>query len=312
MRNYAGPGEYDTASYFRGAMLALDALDPVAFVLSPGDLDPVPGVLWTITATLGAGADWVPVTGNHELPGQGLEAEYGANLNWLRAFDAGAEHAGPAGCPTTTFSFDRGPAHFVVLNEYCDAAGDAVTDGDVPDHLYAWLAADLAAHPATGDRPYTFVVGHEPAYPQPDAANGRLRHEDDSLNVHAANRDRFWTLLRERGVTAYLCGHTHNYSAVEIAGVWQVDGGHARGLGDTGVRSTFLVVRAGRSGVYLEAYRDDAAGGAYTLWDGRYLRMAHRTMLPVILPLVRPTCCSASSFGLQCAAPGAAQSPLVR
>jgi hypothetical protein len=117
MRNYAGPGEYDTASYFRGAMLALDALDPVAFVLSPGDLDPVPGVLWTITGTLGAGAAWVPVIGNHELPGQGQEAESGANLNGLRAFDGGAEHAGPAACPTTTFSFDRGPAHFVVLNE---------------------------------------------------------------------------------------------------------------------------------------------------------------------------------------------------
>ena len=283
MRYYAGPGVYDSPSYFRGAMQAMGSLGPVAFVLTPGDMDPVPGVMWTITSTLGNDAEWVPVTGNHELPDQGVEPSPGANLAWLRAYPHGADHPGPAGCLTTTFSFDRGPAHFAVLNEYCDAAGDAVTDGDVPDHLYAWLAADLAAHPPTADRPYTFVVGHEPAYPQPDADNGRLRHEDDSLNAHEASRNRFWALLRQYGVAAYLCGHTHNTSAVEIGGVWQVDGGHARGLGDTGVRSTFLVIRAGGSGVYLETYRDDAAGGAYSLWDGRYLRMAYRSLLPVTL-----------------------------
>lgn len=283
MREFAGPGAYDSPSYLRGAMEALEAVGPVSLLLSPGDIDPVPNVYWTITSTLGTAVPWIPVTGNHELPGAGTEPSTGANLAWLRAFSTGADHAGPAGCPTTTFSFDRGPAHFVVLNQYCDTAGDAATDGDVPDSLYNWLAADLAAHPPATDRPYTFVVGHEPGYPQPDAENGRLRHEYDSLNAHEANRNRFWALMRERGVTAYLCGHTHNYSAAKVEGVWQVDGGHARGLGDTGARSTFLVIRAGTSGVYLETYRDDALGGAYTLQDGRYLKISHGSFLPVVM-----------------------------
>ena len=44
-----------------------------------------------------------------------------------------------------------------------------------------------------------------------------------------------------RGVTAYICGHTHNFSAYLYDGVWQIDAGHTRGFGDTGARSTFLM-----------------------------------------------------------------------
>ena len=107
---------------------------------------------------------------------------------------------GPSGCPETTYSFDYDNAHFVVVNEYCDNDGDDVTDGDIPDHLYNWLANDLA----TTAKEHIFVFGHEPAYPQPDADNGRARHMDDSLNAHPANRDRFWNLLKNAGVVAYL------------------------------------------------------------------------------------------------------------
>jgi hypothetical protein len=47
--------------------------------------------------------------------------------------------------------------------------------------------------------------------------------------------------LVDRGVTAYICGHTHNFIVHLHGGVWQIDVGHARGFGDTGARSTFVM-----------------------------------------------------------------------
>ena len=121
------------------------------------------------------------------------------------------------------------------MNEYCDEAGDDAALGEMPDHLYDWLAADLAFQ----DRGIVLVVGHEPGLPQPDADTGRMRHEFDSLNQFPANRDRFWDLMNAYGVAAYFCGHTHNYSAVQVEGVWQLDSGHARGVADLGAPSGF-------------------------------------------------------------------------
>jgi predicted phosphodiesterase len=271
MRNYAGPGNWDTPEYFRGAAEAIAARGQTAFMVSPGDIDPPADVLWTISQTLGPSYMWYPVAGNHE-------TETLADMVWLRAYDYGTVNPGPSGCPETTYSFDHGNAHFVMLNEYCDAAGDSVTNGDIPDHLYDWLAADLQATQAK----YVFVFGHEPAFPQPDADNGRIRHAFDSLNANTANRDRFWALLKSEGVIAYICGHTHNYSVNKLDGVWQMDAGHARGLGDNGARSTFLLVRVHTDGVAFEAYRDDNHGGAYTLRQAGILA-GKNVFLPVFV-----------------------------
>lgn len=277
MRFYSGPGQYDTPQYFRGAVEAIAAIDEGAFMISAGDIDPVGGVLWTITRTLGADYTWYPVVGNHELPGEGEEASFGANMDWLNSYDYGSVNLGPTGCPTTTYSFDYGNAHFAVLNEYCDSTGDDVTPGNVPDHLYDWLASDLSN---TGQE-HIFVVGHEPAYPQPDADNGRVRHLGDSLDQYPAYRDRFWSLLRDRDVVAYICGHTHNYSLVDVDGVWQLDAGHARGRGDTGARSTFVMVHVEGHIVTFETHRDDASGGEYVHADGGRLWPRGLVYLPI-------------------------------
>jgi hypothetical protein len=246
MREYSGTGTFDTRQFFRGACEAINSLGGGAFMISPGDIDPPREVHWTIKQYLGEGYFWYPVVGNHETE-------------------------------ETTYSFDYGNSHFVILNEYCDGASDTGTGGDIVDALYDWLFEDLN----TTDKPHIFVFGHEPAYPQPDADNGRERHMENSLNQHPANRDRFWNLLREKGVVAYICGHTHNYSAVRIDGVWQLDAGHARGMGDTGVRSTFIIAHVDFSSVSFETYRDDATGGAYTLMDTGVLKG-----LPTYLHLV--------------------------
>ncbi len=201
------------------------------------------------------------VVSNHELPRHGHEDYSGQNMDLLRRYDYDQNgtstppdivNSGPSGCPETTYSFDYENTHFVVLNVYCDTGGDTVTSGDVPDDLYDWLNADLQAT----TKKYIFVFGHEPAFPQPDADNGRLRHQNDSLNQFPGNRDRFWNLLRDEGVVAYICGHTHNYSAYYYDGIWQLDAGHARGEGDTGAASTFLMIHVEENSVTFDAYRD--------------------------------------------------------
>ncbi len=283
MREYAGQGQYDTQQYFRGACEAIASIGESAFMVSPGDIDPPADVKWTIEQYLAPTYLWYPVAGNHE-------TETVADMDWLRAYDYDPNgpappnivNVGPTSCAETTYSFDYGNSHFVVLNEYCDETDDASTDGDVVDAVYDWLAADLSVT----DKTNIFVFGHEPAYPQPDAHNGRLRHHGDSLDGHPANRDRFWNLLRNKAVVAYICGHTHNYSAVVIDGVWQLDAGHARGKGDTGARSTFILIHVESDVVTLETYRDDASGGAYTLAHSGALTW-ERFWLPVILKRAR-------------------------
>ncbi|TET55148.1 MAG: hypothetical protein E3J64_00725, partial [Anaerolineales bacterium] len=143
-RYYSGPS-YDSSSYFRGACEAIAAAGETALMVSPGDIDPVEDVHWTITQTLGVTYTWYPVVGNHELPGNGTEVYTGANMDYLRAYDYGMVNIGPSGCPTTTYSFDYENVHLVMLNEYCDSDGYTATVGDIPDHLYNWLATDLAA-----------------------------------------------------------------------------------------------------------------------------------------------------------------------
>ena len=95
----------------------------------------------------------------------------------------------------------------------------------VPE-LLNWLENDLA----NTEKKYIFVFGHEPLIAMPDMDNGRLRHQDDSLNKYPKNSYHFHQLLLRFKVTAYICGHTHNTSIAKINDAWQIDVGHARGI----------------------------------------------------------------------------------
>jgi len=201
---------------------------------------------------------WYPVVGNHE-------AETPEDMAWLRKWGRGKipylVRRGPENCEETTYCFDFKNAHFVVLNQYYDGQSDVGTDGDVCDALYQWLEDDLEAN----RKPFIFVFGHEPMISIPDADNGRYRHQGDSLDAHPENNHRFQRLLRRHKVTAYINGHTHNFSFAKINGLWQLDAGHCRGIGDKGARSTFLKIRIDENNCRVDVYRDDANGGAYSL-----------------------------------------------
>jgi predicted phosphodiesterase len=257
MRNFAGSPPAGKR-YFDGACEALKTLGSGAFMLSPGDCDPPGPVRATIDRYLGTNYLWYPVAGNHE-------TENARNMNWLRGWSrAGIPHLvrrGPPGAEDTTYSFDVGDCHFVMLNEYYDGRADTVRRDDLPEASLQWLEQDLAAT----HQGLIWVMGHKPIESIPDMDSGRLRHAKESVSTNPAHLARFVELLKRYRVRAYLCGHTHNASVVPVKGIWQVDSGHARGGGDTGAPSTFMKVCVSGNAAWVEVYRADVKGEHYRL-----------------------------------------------
>jgi len=257
MREFAGP-EFQTSQYFLGTCEAIRDIGKGSFMISPGDIDPPQHVYATVKNTLGEDYLWYPLVGNHE-------AETPSDMEWLRNWGKAdipnLVRRGPENCEETTFAFDYGNAHFVMLNEYFNGSSDYQGNADIVKPLYNWLKNDLE----TNIKPLIFIIGHEPFVSLPDFHNGRHRHKGDNLDEYPENSHRFQELLREHHIVAYICGHTHNFSYAKINGLWQIDAGHCRGIGDTGARSTFLKFRIENQSCRVEVYRDDASGGTYEL-----------------------------------------------
>jgi len=261
MRNFAVQGEW--SKNFSGACEAAKEIGAGAFMVSPGDLDvdPPSAVRDMISSVLGDDYPWYPVLGNHD-------PESPSSMKYLRAYSENVPNVvnrGPAGCEATTYSFEWGNAHFVVLNQYYDGVKDWGLEGDVVPQLLDWLKADLAAN----TKEHVFVLGHEPLIVMPDMDNGRIRHQGDSLDENPENMFQFLKVLKEYEVVAYICGHTHNTSYANINGVWQLDAGHARGLEEASYADQMYAaissaIATGRSQGVGEAnslkqlYRDDA------------------------------------------------------
>ena len=81
------------------------------------------------------------------------------------------------------------------------------------------------------------------------------------------NNHRFWKLLRRYRVTVTLLFAVIPtiFSFSKINGLWQLDAGHSRGIGDTGAPSTFLKILVGEKTCWVDVYRDDGNGGPYGL-----------------------------------------------
>ena len=195
---------------------------PGVFHVSVGDVDYATGSSRAaIDANFGPNFPWYGVVGNHDAE----NTDY-ADVNWLRTeytsghngrtplkdiftTNPGPGGPGPAGSAETTYSWDYGNAHFIVLNCYWDGNSDSSNhmttlsydlNGDIKPALLSWLQNDLAAT----HKPFIFVFVHEPPFPY-------NHHVGDSLDAHPDNRDAFWALLESKKVSAVFCGHTHYY-----------------------------------------------------------------------------------------------------
>ena len=241
---------------------------PGAFHVSVGDVDEtVAENRAVIDAKFGAAAVWYPIIGNHE-------EETGADMQWLRnEYDSGngvrtplnvlTNDDGPAGTRRVMYTWDCGDAHFVATNQYwnggpTEGAGtdisrdDTARSGDVVGPLRDWLSADLASN----TRPFVFVFGHEPAYPQP-----WQRHSGDSLDAYPANRDAFWQVLEDHGVQVFLCGHTHQYARSRPGTVTEhLDAGNAGNWPDAGEGLTYFDVVVSDTQAVINVYRDGGTG----------------------------------------------------
>jgi hypothetical protein len=261
MRNFAHPDKGTT--HFSGACEAIKEVGAGAFMISPGDLDVYPpsAVRDLIDATIGEDYPWYAVLGNHD-------PESPSTMEYLRRYSLKVPNVvnrGPKGCEETTYSFDWGDTHFVVLNQYFDGETDWGLKGEMVPELLDWLEEDLAA---TG-KSRIFVFGHEPIMPMPDMDNGRIRHQGDSLDEDPENAFALHQMLLKHGVDAYFCGHTHNTSYAKINGLWQLDPGHARGIEEASYADQMYeaidkAIKEGREQGVGEAnslrqlYRDDA------------------------------------------------------
>lgn len=225
--------------------------DEGVFHITCGNEDPPQDRYDDLKRVCGDDVIWYPCVGDHSRKYMDWHNHFYSNYSRL-AYMQNAK-PGPTHCAKTTFSFDYGNAHFIQLNEFYNGNSDFGTDGDVVDSLYDWLAKDLN----TNTKPAILVWGHEPAYP----IGG---HIGSSLDKYTENRDRFWQLLEDHKVVAYITGHTHRYSRTQRPGggkVWQID------IGTTTKKKpfTFADITVSATTVSFKMYRGDS--GNFSLQD---------------------------------------------
>jgi len=245
----------------------------IQFLVSAGDQNPAAMTRSQLDAVFGKSLPWYPVVGNHEASTTATD-----EMKYLREhYDThlrGKVNAGPEGTPETTYSFDAGDVHLAIINEYWDGkpkpGHDAVGSGDVVPALTAWLRKDLAA----SRKPWKIVVGHEPAFPQPDQDWESGRHTTSSLNADPKYRDAFWKVLEDAHLAAYVCGHTHRYSRYqpEKSSVWQIDVAQARGSSSSWKYDAFVIVTADRASLTFDVYRNLKKKGRFEVTDSLMLR----------------------------------------
>jgi hypothetical protein len=91
----------------------------------------------------------------------------------------------------TWYSYDLGTWHIVVLDANCAKVGGCAADSKQG----TWLAADLAAHPAT----CTMAIWHQPRF-----SSGDEHGNDPSVGP-------FWQALYAAGADVVVNGHDHDY-----------------------------------------------------------------------------------------------------
>lgn len=169
---------------------------------------------------------WITV-GNHEVQHRDDEA------NFKRLFN-NVFMNGPDDEKGLTYSFDYQNAHFVFVTTdrwyygNLDDTTDDKRDWHYIKHL-DWLRNDLASAKERGIQ-WIFILSHEPAFP----IGGHLRDAlpnlglnfklpaDSSKLWYLKQRDKFWDICKEFGVTAYICGHEHIYGRQSVDGIHQI------------------------------------------------------------------------------------------
>ncbi len=172
------------------------------------------------------------VVGNHELNNiydlPTMRAKF-ANYSYF-------PNPGPNGSRNTTYSFNVGNMHIIVLNEYWDGDSNnkcewytpkgGLNDDDscfkygsndggfIPDKLFDWIRNDLDGN----NNKWIVVVGHEPLFPYKN-------HIRDSIDENLTNRNKLENLFISKNVTAFISGHTHVSNLEIIDDIYHANAG---------------------------------------------------------------------------------------
>jgi hypothetical protein len=170
--------------------------------------------------------------GNHESYNSYDEVNFKEQFSYL-------PKNGPEDEKGVTYSFDYNDAHFVFINSVRWDYGDPEkTTDDKKDWCYIkhldWLSNDLKEARERGSK-WVFVLSHEPAFPigghlrdcLPNLRGNLTLPLDSVRQWYLDERDKFWEILVEQNVTAYICGHEHLYGRQTIDGVYQIVTGSA-------------------------------------------------------------------------------------
>ena len=237
-----------------------------AFQVSVGDVtdksgQTPAGIRQLIDSRFGPQAIWYPAVGNHDIRGR----KKSTSMQWRREEFANGngtrkplkdlvDRAGPKGSMETTYSWDCGNAHLVVLNEYWSgkvaAGSDTATGGEIVPALLAWLEDDLCAT----QKPFIFVFGHEPAFAE-------QRHIGNSLDARPKQRNVFWNLLQKYHVQAFISGHVHFYYKELHGSVYQINDGNA-GNGSAEKHQTYLDVTVGSKEASVQVWQNEKNGSS--------------------------------------------------
>jgi hypothetical protein len=101
-------------------------------------------------------------------------------------------------------SFDYGPVHVVMLDDYPGIVAPTIDDSGHKEELLAWLESDLSKADANRAKvPWIVTFHHHPMYS--DTTNSS--REKESANMRAA----LLSIYDKHGVDLDLCGHDHFY-----------------------------------------------------------------------------------------------------
>ncbi|MCH7774673.1 MAG: metallophosphoesterase [Bacteroidetes bacterium] len=173
-----------------------------------------------------------PVIGNHE-------ARHPNDEDNFRSVFNNVIMNGPSDEKGLTYSFDYMNVHFVCVDTERwyygdpDDLSDDRRDWHYVKHL-DWLRNDLQKANERNVN-YIFVFGHDVPFPigghlhdgLPNLGEDFILPIDSTKQWYVDQRDKFWQILVDFKVSAYLCGHEHIYGRQAIGGVYQIVAGSA-------------------------------------------------------------------------------------
>lgn len=201
---------------------------------------------------------------------------------------------GPAGARETQYYWDHDGCRFIVLNPHWDGSDGLFADigggleaqwaARINEQNYNWIKEVIDS---TDENMPVFVFCHYPAFPQENHKAFSLVGYGSS-NYYPEDRNRFWELLESySNVTAYFCGHTHDYYRYQVNNnwdntanvandiwgdgsghVWQIESGTAGDdKNDTSRLYTFIDVEVYEGYSIFNTYQKDNSTGVWSKTD---------------------------------------------